>query len=45
MWLICTLDHVTKTITVSIFFLDWLAKKYEHKVVENAAESMKKEWD
>ena len=44
MWLICTLDHVTKTITVSVFFLDWLAK-YEHKVMENAAESMKKEWD
>ena len=33
-----------KTRTVNVCFLDWLAKR-GHKLMENAAENIGKEWD
>ena len=33
-----------KTRTVNVCFLDWLAK-HGHKLMENAAENIGKEWD
>lgn len=37
---------MSKTVTINkgFHFLDWLAQ-HEHKLTENAAEHIKKEWD